>query len=388
VGGQSAKVGSGGDTALLGSQELYAEPALIASANAKLQQAGKEGSYIELTEGAGEVQVQGQSLTEVVPEFVSKPSTTAHDLVEGANAPGGVDSEGETTGAGSTMALWTDCGRSSGAVTGSQLNGDRSVVYHDNGVEETGKGQDDSSVSSWLKGEPNQLANQVYMDLVPSFIRKPENAKYLVEGVHFEWKAQTGAGAAMGAGAGALAGAGIGALVGGGIGALIGGGLGAAVGGIGGAIAGAGQQERVFLDPATIVEAKTMYQALGDEGRDKFDREAGINHYANPEVGESYSMATEGDMPGFTSKPDKSTWNYHWAGVIMKDGTDNITLENYAVTREYAASKGVPQGEFIDRAWLFGMYGTVDKNQTFHRHHLDTDTHGSEATSIRVRTDT
>lgn len=387
VGGTDAKIGTGGETALLGQQALYAEPALIASANAKLQQAGKEGSYIELTEGGDAVEVRGQSLTEVVPQFVSKPSTTEHDPVEAVNSPGGVDSEGDATGAGSIMALWTDCGKSSGAVTGSQLNGDRSVVYDDNGTETTGKGMDDASVSTWLKGEPNQLANEVYMDLIPSFIRKPENAKYLVEGVHFEWKPQTRAGAAVGAGAGALAGAGVGALLGGGLGAVIGGGVGALVGGIGGAIAGSGRQERIFRDPGTIVEAKTMYQALGDEGREKFDQEAGINHHANPEVGESYSMATEGDMPGFTKKGPK-TWNYHWAGVIMKDGTDNITLENYAVTREYAASKGLRQGEFIDRDWSFGMYGTVDHDQTFHKRHLDSNTHGSEATSIRVRTDT
>jgi hypothetical protein len=33
------------------------------------------------------------------------------------------------------MALWTDCGKSSGAVTGSQLSGDSKVVYQKGGKE-------------------------------------------------------------------------------------------------------------------------------------------------------------------------------------------------------------------------------------------------------------
>ena len=31
-----------------------------------------------------------------------------------------------------------------------------------------------------------------------------------------------------------------------------------------------------------------------------FDKAAGINHYANPNIGESYTMATEANMPGWT----------------------------------------------------------------------------------------
>jgi hypothetical protein len=92
-------------------------------------------------------------------------------------------------------------------------------------------------------------------------------------------------------------------------------------------------------------------------------------------------------MPGFATYPGEDTWNYHWAGVIMKDGSDNITLEAYAVTKAYAASKGVSQYDFIDRDWNFAMYGTRDKAQTFHREHLESRTHGTHATSITVRTD-
>jgi hypothetical protein len=60
-------------------------------------------------------------------------------------------------------------------------------------------------------------------------------------------------------------------------------------------------------------------------------------------------MATEADMPGFRETSSK-TWNFHWAGVVLGDGADNVMLENFAVTGAYARSKGVAQGAFVDRA--------------------------------------
>lgn len=378
-----AQVGQGRQTALFGAQSLYAASGLIGGANAKLQKAGKQGSHIELGAGGGAVEVDGNTLTEVQPKFLAKPGG-AHAGVEKANAPGGLDTEGTANG---PMALWTDCGRSSAAVTGSSGSGDRSVVYRDNGVVKLGKGVDDPTVSKWLKGEPNRLANQVYMELLPGFIARADNAPHVVEGVHYDMQSSTGTGAL----GGAAVGAGLGALVGsfiGGVGALPGAVIGAVVGGIAGGIAGSKTQRKVFRTPATIAEAKAMYLALGNDGMDKFDKEAGINFYANPEIGESYAMATEGDMPGFKSHPGEKTWNYHWAGVVMKDGSDNITLEAYAVTKAYAASKGVSSWDFIDRDWNFAMYGTADKSQTFHQEHLASKTHGTHASSIAVRTDT
>jgi hypothetical protein len=382
VGGAEAQVGEGRQTALFDSQTLYATSGLISGANAKLQAAGKKGSYIELKDAGGSVSVDGNSLTGVQPEFLKKPGG-AHSGVQKANAPGGMDSEGTAHG---PMALWTDCGRSSAAVTGSSGGGDRSVVYFENGVAKLGKGIDDATVSDWLKGEPNQMANQVYMNLLPGFIARPDNAAFVVEGVHYDMGSYSGLGAVGGAAAGAALGALVGSFAGG-AGALPGAVIGGVLGGVAGAAIGSQYARKVFRKPGTIAEAKAMYLALGNAGMDKFDKEAGINFYANPEIGESYSMATEGDMPGFKTYPGESTWNYHWAGVVMKDGSDNITLENYAVTEKYAESKGVDQYDFIDREWTFAMYGTTDKSQTFHQEHLASKTHGTHATSIAVRTD-
>jgi hypothetical protein len=145
--------------------------------------------------------------------------------------------------------------------------------------------------------------------------------------------------------------------------------------------------------PKDGVEAQQLYDLLTDDGKRAFDQAAGINDYANPAIGEAYTMSSGYNFPGFQGIPGQTTWNFHWAGVIMKDASDNITLENYAVTGEYAQSVGVPQRDFVDRGWNFAMYGsvkgdgTVDENETFHHDHLDSGTHGNKATTMAVRTD-
>jgi hypothetical protein len=92
-------------------------------------------------------------------------------------------------------------------------------------------------------------------------------------------------------------------------------------------------------------------------------------------------------------QPGNHHEHFHWAGVVLKDEADNVTLENFAVTAETAKDAGTTQGKYIDREWNFDMYGTVnakgevDEDQTFHKEHLDSGTHGTRATSMTVRTD-
>jgi len=123
--------------------------------------------------------------------------------------------------------------------------------------------------------------------------------------------------------------------------------------------------------PAVGGDAQPMYWALGAEGRVAFDREAGINDYADPEIGEAYVTATEREMPDFEDVSDK-IWNYHWAGVVMKDGSDNITLEAAAVTWEKADAAKVRTFDYVERHWKFARYGGVgedgeaaDRQRTF-----------------------
>jgi hypothetical protein len=144
-----------------------------------------------------------------------------------------------------------------------------------------------------------------------------------------------------------------------------------------------------FIQPNDGKQAKAQWGALNDRGKDAFAKSLGINQYANPEIGGGYTMATGYDLPGFSEAGNK-VWNFHWAGVVMKAGTDNVTLENYAVgfPRTGDAKKDEENRkrayDWTNKDWLFQMYGVRFKGQSFHEQHLATGTHGSQATSFAV----
>jgi hypothetical protein len=340
LGGKSnTKVSNTGKSAVVPSQRLYADSSLVATANAALKNVGKHGSHVKLVEDPSKhvtPKATGTAINRVIPTWVSHGKDDGnHASCSKANA-GGKDSEGEKS---DKLALPSDCGNASGSVTGSKLDGhDRQVVYHKNGKEQTSHGFDDSKQK--YHDEPHNFSNQVYFDLMPGFIADPANEKFLIEGHHYT----------------------------------------------------VSDGKKTLVKITDALQAKVLYHRLKQVGQDAFDKAAGINHFANPNIGESYTMATEANIPGFKQQ-GPTTWNFHWAGVVMKDDADNITLENFAVTAETAQDMGVPQGKYIDRDWNFDMYGTVnakgevDESQTFHKEHLDSGTHGSDATSMAVRTD-
>ena len=332
------KVSNTGKSAVVPSQRLYAAPSLVATANAALTNVGKHGSHIKLVEDPTKhvtPKATNTRINRVLPVWVSHGNDDGnHASCTKANE-GGPDSEGVKNG---KLALPTDCGNSSGSVTGSTLAHDRQVVYQKNGKEQVSHGFDDPKQT--YHDDPHNFSNKIYFDLMPGFIADPANASFLIKDHHF-----TEAG---------------------------------------------GKKTLVTITDA--LQAKVLYHRLKLAGQEVFDKAARINHFANPNIGESYTMASEANMPGFKQKSDL-TWNFHWAGVVMKDGADNLTLENFAVTEETAKDAGVAQGKYIDRDWNFDMYGTVDakgevdERQTFHQEHLDSGTHGTQATSMAVRTD-
>jgi hypothetical protein len=113
-----------------------------------------------------------------------------------------------------------------------------------------------------------------------------------------------------------------------------------------------------------------MYRSMTPAQRDAFDRKHGINKYATADVGEGYTMATGG-----TPYPGERTWNFHWAGVVMSNGSDHVTLENYAV--------GV--ADAVNDDWDFQMYGPPSKaKQTFHEQHEASKQHGDAPTTMGV----
>ncbi len=117
-------------------------------------------------------------------------------------------------------------------------------------------------------------------------------------------------------------------------------------------------------------EGWDKYWAMSASDRDKFDKDHGLNRYAQPAVGGGFTMASGG-----AKYPGKSTWNFHWAGVIMSNGSDHVTLENYAVG----------DASVKNTDWDFQMYGPASKaGQTFHDQHKATQQLGQQPTTMAV----
>ncbi|MBB4804826.1 hypothetical protein HNP38_000098 [Chryseobacterium defluvii] len=114
-----------------------------------------------------------------------------------------------------------------------------------------------------------------------------------------------------------------------------------------------------------------FYNKMSEAKREEVDKYLKINKFAAPSVGQGYTMSSGG-----ANYAGKSTWNFHWGGVVMKsnDQQDTITLENYAVP-----------GDEENTRWDFAMYGTAaKKGQTFHEQHHDTQQHGDRPTTMRI----
>ncbi len=87
-----------GKSILVDAQELYADPGLIATANAALTKVGKHGSFIQLDDSKGQITHETHALKKVTPVWVNKGSNSGYHA--GVNSPnaGGADSEGLTSG--------------------------------------------------------------------------------------------------------------------------------------------------------------------------------------------------------------------------------------------------------------------------------------------------
>ncbi|MFO0744182.1 MAG: DUF4157 domain-containing protein [Myxococcota bacterium] len=325
-----------GKVLMTGEQDLYASEDLIKSANKALAKVGKDGSYITLSSDGQKYDHEGKTLTKVHPLWVDHPDMGDHQTASDMNELSTPDHNGETTeSTGGKMALEADCGRSSGAITGSKdkNNRDRAAKFKKKGKKQETKGRLDANQNSAAKNSVGRMANDIYFQVMPGFVADKKNKPFLKKDVHYTENGK----------------------------------------------------KTVPKVPADGVEAQKMYGELTEAGKLAFDKATGINDYANPDIGEAYAMGTGYDMPGFKKHKGHSAWNFHWAGVIMKDGSDNVTLENYAVIR-----KGIDS--VVNRRWNYAIYGTVKKDgsgrdQTFHHDHLASKTHGTKATSMAIKTD-
>jgi hypothetical protein len=126
---------------------------------------------------------------------------------------------------------------------------------------------------------------------------------------------------------------------------------------------------------AKLKETATAYFAYFDSlpvsQRDKIAATLEIDHFARPEIGQGFTTSSGG-----AKIKGKSTWNFHWGGVVMKseDDADVVVLENYSVSKWDEENEN----------WTFDLYGTKRKDQTFHGRHKATGQHGESPTTMVI----
>lgn len=333
------KLASSGDAIVNDNGQLFATTARIEDSNKQLSAAGPHGSMIRLAktgDAKTTAEVPGKQFFEVVPEvnFSAYHTRMAHSpnsFHEGMNKQKG----------GGRMELWADCRRAAEVVTGASS----AMAVHDALVNVGGEALPEYSGQiqrpSGVKNDSTtaRLSFTVYTSQIPKFLKKYDYNPKLFKSAIKEQFPELNTFPEL--------------------------------------------NEQVFVDwvkkqaglaAANISVAERLYSTLTLKAQLEFDKQAGINEYANPEIGDSYSTVTEYGMPGFKESGDD--WGFHWGGVVMKGGTDNITLENLSVSKDKARNTN----------WFFAMYGTSDASQTFHQRQLLSGHHGTAATTIAVET--
>jgi hypothetical protein len=113
-----------------------------------------------------------------------------------------------------------------------------------------------------------------------------------------------------------------------------------------------------FLAAYRELSGKEEYAAV----LEAFSLQFGVNTHMSPDIGEGLAVINQpyeraemqNAIENGESNPDNELWNYHFAGVVMKDDDDYVTLENYSVGNDTVDNQ----------EWIFQMYGTGD--QSFH----------------------
>lgn len=83
-----------------------------------------------------------------------------------------------------------------------------------------------------------------------------------------------------------------------------------------------------------------------------FANKFGVNEALVPQVGHAISQIN--DEYERSQTQDRDLWNFHWAGVVLVEDDDYVTLENLSVENE----------DTINAKWYFAMYGRGA--QSFH----------------------
>jgi hypothetical protein len=330
----NGKLASSGDV-IVNKGQLFATNERIADSNRQLAVSGPHGSLIKLVkqgEPKKTKEAPGKDFFEVVPEV----HTSAY-FARQNSTPGGFH-EGLNIQKEAKLELWADCRRAAEAVTGASS----SIASHDSLVKVGGQaiGGYTGSIErpSGVKNDSTtaRLAFQVYATQIPLFLAKKGYDRAL-----FDPRILT-----LFTGLKTTEGPGFTVWL----------------------------KQQAALAGANISIAERLYSSLTTAAKAEFHRDAGTNEFANPQIGDSYSTVTEYGMPGFKESGDD--WQFHWGGVVMKGGTDNVTLENLSISKEKARNT----------KWYFAMYGTADPAQSFHTKQMESGHHANIATTIAVET--
>ena len=103
-----------------------------------------------------------------------------------------------------------------------------------------------------------------------------------------------------------------------------------------------------------LASARTAYLTLSADpvAKDAFDKKMGINRYAAPGVGESFTTRRDDAL-------SSAGFNYHWGAVIMVAPPDRVTFENFYRPGTTYSSENT--------RWYFETFGPPSKpGQTFH----------------------
>lgn len=119
-------------------------------------------------------------------------------------------------------------------------------------------------------------------------------------------------------------------------------------------------------------QAEALLTGLGITTNSTFDRIVTLL----TQEGVGMQLGEQEDIALLQAQGENDLWNKHWAGVIMTDGSDYVSLENDAST--------AGQGEF-NTAWRFVLYGSVKQGQSFHEHMMASQDFGTFATTTRFR---
>jgi hypothetical protein len=133
---------------------------------------------------------------------------------------------------------------------------------------------------------------------------------------------------------------------------------------------------------------EVYYNELSSGRLTEFIKNKGMNEYANPSLGEAITVWNFSDKPKIENGKNyvydyedgayrEVTWDYHYAGVVAKSGSEYVTLENYA--------RGDMRAEKPDPRWYFAMYSTKNTLKTFHHYYKSSSQYANPVTFVEKR---